>query len=341
MSTPAKILVVRTDKLGDFMLSYPAFAMLKDSLPAIELHALVQAYTRPMAELCSSIDKVMVDPEPDGGITNVMRLARELRKEHYDAVITLFSTTRIGLAVALAGIPYRLAPATKIAQLFYNRRLKQRRSQSAKPEFIYNRDLAEFFLKDRKINIAVYPEAPYLSFDSQEVSGLKTGFLAQHNIEPQKKLVFIHPGSGGSANNLSVEQYARLAQSVEDKENWQLVISAGPGEEKPAKLLAELTKDLSPVIYISAAGLTQFAKHLAFADIFISGSTGPLHIAGALDRATAAFYTRRRSATSLRWQTLSADKHRLAFSPAENAEQEDMQSVDVAAAARQISEQLL
>lgn len=340
MSKPEKILVVRTDKLGDFMLSYPAFAMLKDSLPATELHALVQSYTRPLAELCPSIDKVVVDPGPDAGITKVMPLIRELRKERYDAVITLFSTTRIGLAVALAGISYRLAPATKIAQLFYTKRLKQRRSQSAKPEFIYNRDLAEFFLKDNQIGVATYSQPPYLSFDRQDVSRLQADFLEQHRVEPQKKLVFIHPGSGGSANNLSIEQYAKLAQSVEDKENWQLVISAGPGEEKPAKLLAELTKDLSPVIYISTAGLVQFAKHLAFADIFISGSTGPLHIAGALDRATAAFYTRRRSATSLRWQTLSADTHRLAFSPAEDAEEEDMQSVNVVAAAKQISEQL-
>ena len=34
-----------------------------------------------------------------------------------------------------AGIPLRVAPATKWAQVFYNVRVRQRRSQSAKPNY--------------------------------------------------------------------------------------------------------------------------------------------------------------------------------------------------------------
>jgi len=323
------------------MLSFPTFALLKQCLPTTEIHALVQPYTLPMADSCSYIDNIIIDPGVESGFMSTQLLVRMLKSAQYDAVITLYSTTRIGLAVAMAAIPYRLAPATKIAQLFYNRRLKQRRSRSEKPEYVYNRDLAEYYLNDLQINPDTYPLPPYLTFDENEIKALKNSFLEQDNIDADKKLVFIHPGSGGSANNLSVPQYAQLANTIDKKEQWQLVISAGPGEEKQAEQLAALTKDLSPVVYISRTGLEQFAKHLAFADIFISGSTGPLHIAGALDRATAAFYTRRRSATSLRWQTLSADSHRLAFSPPADAEEEDMQSVDVADAARQISEELL
>lgn len=74
--------------------------------------------------------------------------------------------------------------------------------------------------------------------------------------------------------------------------------------------------------------------------MFIGGSTGPLHIAGALDLGTAAFYPRRRSATALRWQTMSRPAHRLAF-PAPGAEEEDMTRVDVIAAAGEISARLL
>jgi len=127
------------------MLSYPAFALLKDNLPDTEIHALVQGYTQPMAELCPSIDKTVVDPGKDSGLKGMRQLLRQLKQQSYDAVITLFSMTHIGMVVAMAGIPYRLAPATKIAQIFYSHRLKQRRSLSEKPEYIYNRDLAEQF----------------------------------------------------------------------------------------------------------------------------------------------------------------------------------------------------
>ena len=41
MNNMKKILVVRNDKIGDFMVCFPAFAMLKQSLPDIEITALV------------------------------------------------------------------------------------------------------------------------------------------------------------------------------------------------------------------------------------------------------------------------------------------------------------
>ncbi|MGD9385336.1 MAG: lipopolysaccharide heptosyltransferase family protein, partial [Thioalkalispiraceae bacterium] len=97
MQKPRKILVVRNDKLGDFMLSYPAFALLRDNLPDTEIHALVQGYTQPMAELCKSIDKVIIDPGKDAGLRGIRQLSRELKAASYAAVITLFSTTHVGI----------------------------------------------------------------------------------------------------------------------------------------------------------------------------------------------------------------------------------------------------
>jgi len=82
-------------------------------------------------------------------------------------------------------------------------------------------------------------------------------------------------------------------------------------------------------------------QHISLAALFISGSTGPLHIAGALNRPTAGFYPNRRSATPLRWQTLSSDDRRLAFSPPSIAEAEDMASIDIDAAVNAISQLLL
>ncbi len=56
-----KILVIRNDKLGDFMQAWPAFAMLKASNPELKLTALVPNYTAPLAEICPFIDHVIID----------------------------------------------------------------------------------------------------------------------------------------------------------------------------------------------------------------------------------------------------------------------------------------
>jgi ADP-heptose:LPS heptosyltransferase len=336
-----RILVVRNDKLGDFMLAYPAFALLKQSLPEAEVHALVPSYTREMAEVCPWIDHIITDPGQAQGTPGLLRVIKQLRARKLDSVITLFSTTRIGLAVYTAGIPLRLAPATKAAQLFYNHRLPQRRSRSEKPEYVYNLDLVRHYLQLQQYPAADNVHAPYLVFDQQEVAELKRTFCAANNLDGNLPMVFIHPGSGGSANNLSIDQYAQLAARLARDNAVNIVVTAGPGELEQTQQLVSMASVNNSAIYHSQEGLKRFAQHIQFADIFISGSTGPLHIAGALNTPTAAFYPRRRSATSLRWQTLNTPDKRLAFSPPGDAEESDMSKIDVIEVAKKIAETYL
>ena len=337
---PLKILIVRNDKLGDFTLSLPVFALLKAALPGCRLSALVPAYTQPVAALCPAIDDIIIDPGPDAGRQATQELIMRLRETQYDAVITLFSTTRVGLLVWRTNIPMRYAPATKLAQLFYNHRLPQHRSRSLKPESEYNLDLARALLGDFHIEVPATPGPPYLHVEQTDVEQLRTQFCRENQLATDSRLVFVHPGHGGSANNLSGIQYADLANRIEHTGALSIVVSAGPGELAQAQAVARAITAHPVCVYESSAGLKNFIAHIAFADIFISGSTGPLHVAGALNRPTCGFYTRRRSATYLRWQTLSEPDRRLAFSPPLEAVAEDMSRVDLTAAAQAISDLL-
>jgi len=338
---PKKILLVRNDKLGDFMLSYPAFGLLKASLPDSRVYALVPEYTRDMAEACSWIDEVLIDDYQNKGIQDNLQLVRLFKQQRFDAIISLYSTTRIGFSAFAAGIPYRLAPATKLAQFFYNHRLVQRRSRSEKPEHVYNCDLVLRFCQDHNIPPGNLPLPPLLQFEPEAVHKRHHEFCQRHQIPATRQLIFVHPGSGGSARNLSAEQYAELARQIKSDKGHTIVISAGPGEYENAHHVAALLGDTPHLVYESRAGLKQFAEHIQFADLFIGGSTGPVHVAGALDRPTVAFYPRRRSATSLRWQTLNSPARRLAFSPPADAEQEDMNKIDVKQVADTISRHFL
>lgn len=336
MGAYPKVLIVRNDKLGDFMLAYPSFALLKAAAPEAQVFALVPEYTRPMAEMCHWIDGLVVDSGE-----GVLGLARALRAERFDAVLALRSTSRVGMASLLARIPHRYAPATKVAQIFFNHRLKQRRSLSEKPEYEYNLDLIREYLRNEGVEIGEMPAPPFLHFEANESAKLEETFRAERGIAPEAKLVFVHPGSGGSAGNLSLEQFARLSALLQSDAGHVVVITAGPGEVKRANELSSMMEGTRHVVYVSDRGLKRFAQHIQFSDVFISGSTGPLHVAGALDRPTAAFYTRRRSATALRWRTLNSPGRRLAFSPPEEGDAEDMSRIDVEGAAQEISKRFL
>ena len=346
-----KILVVRNDKLGDFMLAWPAFALIKHLWPEVHITALVPEYTATIAKLCPWIDELLIDQDE-----GAWKLSKKIGKGQFSAILTLFSTGRVALAALLAGVPYRLAPATKIAQTCYNHRLIQRRSHSKKPEYLYNIDLAYQLLQDfKKVpndgyltvgDIDLLPAVisrPLLKFDD-EPGVFKDSFVETHNLPSQSKLIFIHPGSGGSANNLSIDQFTKLAKQIAVKSSGDVafVITAGPGEEDVARNLVEqISKNSPATLFQSDSGIEGFARTLQIADLFISGSTGTLHIAGAMNCNTAGFYPRHRSATPLRWQTLNSPERRLVFTPPDGAIEDNLATVDIDTASREIVERLL
>ena len=336
-----KILIIRNDKLGDFILSLPVFALIRQYYPDTELHAFVPAYTAEIADYCNYIDKVIIDPGKQAPFSEQIATLKSIRSEKYSAIITLFSTTRTGLFSFFSGVRYRLAPATKIAQIFYNQRLVQRRSRSLKPEYKYNLDLAIRYLGDRGISVKELPQPPFLHFPQQEINQIKKDFCHQNRVDNDNRFIFVHPGTGGSATNLSLQQYADLMKNLQVDDNYVFVITAGPGEIENVENLKSLLGDLPCIVYHSTEGLVRFSKLIQTCELFISASTGPLHIAGALNRPTAAFYQRRRSATPLRWQTLNSEDRRLAFTPPEDAHESDLQSIDVVAVARKIRDRFL
>jgi ADP-heptose:LPS heptosyltransferase len=350
-----RVLIVRNDKLGDFVLALPCFAWLKRCAPEIETTALVPEYTREIAALSPAIDRVIVDPGSRyssagargssagarGSSAGAFALARLLKREQFDAVVALYSTARVGCAAWIARIPYRLAPATKLAQVFYNDRLVQRRSRSEMPEWRYNLALAARLLARQGVDLEPELLRPVLAFDARETEELRLSFCREHALPADRPLVFVHAGSGGSASNLARSQFAELVRDLRSARGHSVVLSAGPGERVEAEELARAIAGPALAVYDSDRGLASFARHIAFADAFVSGSTGPLHLAGALDRPTAAFYPRRRSSTALRWQTLNRPDRRLAFSPPEGSDESEMSAIDVRAAAREISRHFL
>ena len=337
-----RILVVRNDKIGDFMLAWPALACLKQATPEPHVTVLVPAYTAPLANACPWVDEVIIDPGSQADKAAQQALLFHVKQSQFDALLTLFSTPRIGWLGMKAGIPLRVAPATKWAQVFYNVRVRQRRSQSAKPEYQYNVDLACELLARLSLKLSTLPSPPFWPLDDALRHAQRQALIN----DTSERVVVVHPGSGGSAVNLSVAQYAELITHVHQHcqhlpLRW--LISAGPSEQPQAQELREqLAKQgVEADHFPDTASVDAFALQLGGADMLIAGSTGPLHIAGCLDIATAGFYPAKRSATPLRWQTCNRAEKRLAFSPPSGADTQDMTAIDLDAAAHQISALLL
>ncbi|MGL6164126.1 MAG: glycosyltransferase family 9 protein, partial [Aeromonas veronii] len=189
-----RILVVRNDKIGDFMLAWPSFAMLKGSMEC-HVTALVPAYTAPLARLCPWIDEVIIDPGVRADKEQQRALLARIKAAAFDASICLFSNSRNAMLVWKAHIPYRLAPATKLAQVLYNQRLVQRRSRSQKPESEYNLELIRRFLADQQVAV-VEPKTPFLQFDDETLRQVREQLALKLKLDASRPWLMVHAGSG-------------------------------------------------------------------------------------------------------------------------------------------------
>ena len=303
-----EILVIRNDKIGDFILILPALSWLKKNIPNCHITCVVSKKVSKIAKLCKHIDNIIIDK-------SIKELLLELNKQRFDALISFFSTFRIGYLIKKLNIPIRIAPKTKLAQIFYNYKILQKRSKSYKPEYEYNSDLVYELFNIIDVNeIEDMDGAPYLELNDSSKSARKDIFLKEYNLSPEKKTIFIHPGTGGSSKSLNIRDYADICLGLRKFDNYNFVIHCSPDDEQLAKDLKIITRDQLTIRVIDAKDdVLYMLNNISLCDIFMAGSTGPLHIAGALNKKTIGFYPRKKSSTSLRWETINNFENRISF----------------------------
>ena len=295
------ILVVRNDKLGDFITALPAIYVLKKHNQNNKIIVLVAPLNKALAVACGFIDEIIVDNN-----LGMWELVKEIRKFKIDTSITLFSNTRVAVAQFLARIPKRIAPATKIAQIFYTNRVKQRRSQVKMAEFEYNLELT----KELFPQIDLKYKKPLLEFeDSKEIyDTFKT------NNKIQKEVICFHVGFGGSSDaNLTLDEYEILIREVLKQNKYQVVMTFGPDEKELYESMQERFSDTGIVFYLSVDGLVYFAKLVSNFKLFVSTSTGTYHVASLVGTPTMTFFGDSIFANANRWKCVGDLENQLHF----------------------------
>lgn len=290
------ILIVRTDKLGDFITALPTCKVLKTHDPKSKIIVCVASSNEPLARACDFIDEVIVDDKK----SSIFKFAKKLKMANIDISITLFSNTRVALAQFIAQIPRRIAPATKIAQIFYTQRVKQRRSEVKMAEFEYNLQLVRSVFKDISLSFA----RPLLSFDDSQA--IYNHFCKEHNIS--REVIVFHPGFGGSSDaNWSVDEYLELVRTVLENKRYQIIMTFGPDEERLYDYCKEKLQGEDVVFYLSQEGLVYFAKLISNFKLFISTSTGTYHLAALVGTPTMTFFANSAFASAKRWKSVSEE----------------------------------
>jgi ADP-heptose:LPS heptosyltransferase len=111
-------------------------------------------------------------------------------------------------------------------------------------------------------------------------------FLNMCGIENKDYKIIIHTGSLGSSPNWGEGKYLLLTKEILAMQipNLKIILTAIEMSEGFINSVADLKDDRILDISGKLAGLRHFIKIISVIDLFMSNSTGPLHLADALNR---------------------------------------------------------
>ena len=107
-----------------------------------------------------------------------------------------------------------------------------------------------------------------------------------------QKTVGINPGASyGSAKRWYPEEFAKVANKLSDQ--YDIVIFGGPGEKDIANDIEKSLIEKGVKNYQNLAGKTtipELINHISNLDLFITGDSGPMHVAAAFEVPTVAIF---------------------------------------------------
>ncbi|MCX6170053.1 MAG: glycosyltransferase family 9 protein [Ignavibacteriales bacterium] len=304
MKSPKNILIVRTDRIGDVVLSLPMASIIKKYFPECKVTFLLRQYTKPLAENNPYIDDVITLIEVNGK-PSISKNVSQL-KNRFDVSVVANPTYSIALILFLSNIKERIGTGYRWYSFFFNRKIYEHRKFGERHELEYNVRLLQQLGIDESVNEENVSFG--ISSSKKDTAKIKN-HLASIGIDFSKRIVIVHPGSGKSAVDLPVEKMKSLVKSLSKEEVEIFITGSGPEKELCQSLVVNnSTKNLAGIF-----NLGELTALIDQADLLIANSTGPIHIAAALGKYIIGFYPKFIAASSKRWGPYTTKKK--IFSP--------------------------
>ncbi len=302
----SRIIVSRTDNVGDVVLALPMVGILREHLPSSDILFLGRSYTRAVIESCEHVDGFLNWDDvstQDGEVQ-----AAFLREQDADVIIHVFPHQAIAAAARRARIPSRIGSARRGHHLLNcNRRVNFTRRKS---------DLHEAQLNVKLLQPLGFKNVPSLAeltsyYGLTKLQPLRED-LAAHLAAERLNLI-IHPKTKGNAREWSLENFSRLMTSLPE-DRYRIFVTGT--EDELSVIGGQLPMDRPNVT--SLLGQLNLGDLIAFisrADALLANSTGPLHLAAALGIHTIGLYAPMRPRHPGRWSPVGTHAHALVFDP--------------------------
>jgi len=304
-----RILVVRTDRIGDVVLTTPAIRALKHHYPETHLTVLVAPLTEDLFRGNPDIDQVLVDDRRGRhqGIKGWFRLVREIRLQHFDCAINFHTKRRTNLLIFLAGISRRIGYSNNKFGFLLTDRILDVRATGEKHESQFCLDVLkaiDIFSQDQTLMVPCHSESEVWAENLIKSQGDKSG----------RRFIALHPGSSCATKMWPAKKFIELADILQNKFQARIVLVGASSVKEVAE---EIEGGVSGAVLntVGQTNVGQLTSLLKRCDLLVSNDSGPVHIAAALGVPVVSIFTRNQPGINPeRWCPLGS-KSRFAAPP--------------------------
>ena len=206
-SSDVRIIVSRTDRIGDVVLTLPLCALLRAQLGA-QVVALGRDYTRPLLEASPHVDEVL---DWDAGSARDVDAQRKfLRDVRADAIVHVFPRADIARAALAAKIPLRIGTSHRWYHWLTCNALEHfSRKRSTLHEAQLDIRLA------RRLLVRDVPSLGELAALTALVPRAPVPLDIASRLRDDRFRLVLHPGSSGSAREWPLAHWKTLAESLD------------------------------------------------------------------------------------------------------------------------------
>ena len=286
LGAEARILLIRLRSMGDCLLLTAPVRLLKRQFPGFRLSVLVEERFR----ACFS-------GNPDVGEILTVRSSKsasliELFQRRFDAIINLHGGPT-SLMYARAARGYRIGVEG----------------------FQYGSLYSGLIPRGESNMHAVEKTLEWMSWLGVSADDPPPLNYAEHAREAEwvretireRPYAVIHPAAMTDTKRWALENFAAVG-GILKKQGWQVVATAGPGEEW---LATRLAASLPGSLLMLGLTMPKLAELIRGADLYLGNDSGPMHLAAAVGTPTVAVWG---SSSSTRWHPWSVP-HRVVQNP--------------------------
>lgn len=272
-----RIVVLRTDRLGELLLTLPVVSALRHEANAHVTMVVRDEYAE-LVRLCPDVNEVSAVAWPGGRLRwrDTRALIPLLRSGHFDAAIVANPSKWLHWAVWRAGIPRRIGYDHKWSWCLTDR-LADDKVAILRHEAEWNLELA------KPLGIAGSPSQVTIAVPETLKQRMRERLMAS-GVASGHRLVALHPWASTLEKRWPVASFQAVARQLTAEHGISIVIIGG---REHADEAAQFCREAGPVINLTAGcDLPELAACLQHCQLLISNDSGPVHLAAVVGTPT-------------------------------------------------------